>query len=84
MGKRLARAVKQPAAHYVKLAGLSLPLVEGPMKYCIFTHSTGEPIDTVELHVLARAYCAAWRSMFMRDPAGPHVIRALDIMLVFE
>lgn len=51
--------------------------------YSIFSHSTGEPLHTVEMHVLARAYRAAWRSLFASDPAGPHVIAALDLLLVF-
>ena len=53
------------------------------MQYSIYTHSTGEPLDTVDLHVLARAYRAAWRSLFARDPAGHHVLRALDVLFVF-
>jgi hypothetical protein len=53
------------------------------MEYRIFTHSTGEPLDTVDMHVLARAYRTAWRSMFACDPAGPHVLRALDVQIVF-
>lgn len=53
------------------------------MDYRIFTHSTGEPLETVDMHVLARAYRAAWRSIFTRDPAGPHVLRALDVQIVF-
>jgi hypothetical protein len=53
------------------------------MKYCIFTHSTGEPLETVDMHVLARAYRAAWRTMFLRNPVGPHVLLALDVLFVF-
>jgi hypothetical protein len=49
----------------------------------IFTHSTGEPLDTVDMHVLARAYRTAWRSLFASDPVGPHVIAALDVLFVF-
>lgn len=53
------------------------------MEYSIFTHSSGEPIDTVDLHVLARAYRAAWRTVFARNPVGAHFIAALDVMFVF-
>ncbi len=53
------------------------------MEYSIFTYSNGEPIDTVDLHVLARAYRAAWRTVFARNPVGAHIIAALDVMFVF-
>jgi hypothetical protein len=53
------------------------------MEYSIFTHSSGEPIDAVDLHVLARAYRAAWRTVFARNPVGAHVIAALDVTFVF-
>jgi len=51
--------------------------------YRIFTASSGEPLDTLETHVLARAYRAAWRALFARDPVGAHCIEALDVLLVF-
>jgi hypothetical protein len=50
----------------------------------IFSHSNGEPLHTVEMHVLARAYRAVWRSLFASDPLGPHVIAALDVLFVFS
>jgi len=53
------------------------------MGYSIFSHSSGEPLQTVDMHVLARAYRAAWRSRFARNPVGPHVIAALDVVFVF-
>ena len=52
-------------------------------EYSIFSHSSGEPLHTVEMHVLARAYRAAWRSLFASDPLGPHVIAPLDVLFVF-
>ena len=52
-------------------------------EYSIFTHSSGEPLHTVEMLVLARAYRAAWRSLFAREPCGPHVIPVLDVLFVF-
>jgi hypothetical protein len=45
--------------------------------------SSGEVLDTVEMHVLARAYRAAWRALFARDPVGQHVIAPLDAVIVF-
>ena len=53
------------------------------MEYSIFSHSSGEPLHTVEMHVLVRAYRAAWRSVFASDPVGPHVIAPLDTLIVF-
>jgi hypothetical protein len=52
--------------------------------YSIFSNSTGEPLHTVEMHVLARAYRAVWRSLFASDPFGPHLIGALDVLIVFS
>jgi hypothetical protein len=52
-------------------------------KYSIFSYSSGEPLHTVEIHVLARAYRAVWRSLFASDPLGPHVIAPLDVLFVF-
>ena len=53
------------------------------MDYSIFSYSSGEPLDTVAMHVLARAYRTAWRSIYMSDPVGPQVLRALDVEIVF-
>ena len=53
------------------------------MNYSITTHSSGEPLDAVEMHVLARAYRAAWRALFAREPVGRHVLHALDVMFVY-
>jgi hypothetical protein len=36
------------------------------------------------MHVLARAYRATWRSLFASDPFGPHLIGALDVLIVFS
>ena len=59
------------------------PGVHSDMAYAIFTYSSGEPLDTVDLHVLARAYRQAWRTLFARNPVGVHVIAALDVMFIF-
>ena len=55
-----------------------------PVEYRIFSYSDGEPLDAIEMHVLARAYRAAWRAMFARDPTGAHMIPGLDLLFVFE
>ena len=52
--------------------------------YSIFSHSSGEPLHTIEMHVLARAYRTVWRSLFTSDPVGPHIIAPLDVMFVFS
>jgi hypothetical protein len=81
--KHVARTVKQPNPHVTILTGLTAPASYRSMQYSIFTSSTGEPLDTVDMHVLARAYRAAWRSHFAQDPAGPHALRELDVLFVF-
>ncbi|HEY7744609.1 MAG TPA: hypothetical protein VIA19_16325 [Burkholderiales bacterium] len=52
-------------------------------EHSIYSWPGMEPLDTLELHVLARAYRAAWRSMHVRDPMGWHVIDSLHVMIVF-
>jgi hypothetical protein len=49
----------------------------------MYSVSGMEPLDTLELHVLARAYRAAWRSMYACDPEERHIIPGLDVMIVF-
>jgi hypothetical protein len=55
----------------------------GEPEYSIFSASSMEPLDSLELHVLARAYRAAWRSIHARDPVNGHLVESLDIMIVF-
>ena len=54
------------------------------LEHSIYSWSSREPLDTLELHVLARAYRAAWRSLYARDPVNGHVIEGLDVMIVFS
>lgn len=51
--------------------------------YSIYGASSMEPLHTLELHVLARAYRAAWRSIHGREPVNRHVIESLDVMIEF-
>ena len=81
--KHVAHAVKQPTTHVTILTRLTVAVSYRSMQYNIFTNSTGERLDTVDMHVLARAYRAAWRSHFAQDPAGPHTLRELDVLFVF-
>lgn len=54
-----------------------------PLDYSIYSWPSMEPLDVIEMHVLARAYWAAWRSLHARDPAGRHVISSLDVVIIF-
>ena len=60
-----------------------LPNTRRP-EYSIYRVSSTEPLDTLEMHVLARAYRAAWRSVHAREPVRSHVIESLDLMIVFS
>jgi hypothetical protein len=53
------------------------------MTFKLYSRTSGEPLDTVEMHVLAKAYRAAWRSRYTDDPAGLHVIEALNLVIDF-
>lgn len=54
------------------------------LEHSIFSWSSMEPLDILEMHVLARAYRAAWRSLHARDPVNWHVIESLDVIIVFH
>ena len=41
------------------------------------------PIDTLEAHVLARAYDAAWRALYLCEPVGQHAIESLGLAIDF-
>jgi hypothetical protein len=49
----------------------------------LYSNTTGETVDTVEMHVLAKAYRAAWRSVHASDPTGCHVIAGADLLIDF-
>jgi hypothetical protein len=53
------------------------------MTFRVFSRSNGRPLDSVEMHVLAKAYRAAWRTQFTNDPCGLHVIETLDLVIDF-
>ena len=53
------------------------------MQCRVFNITTGQEEQTTDLLVLARAYHAAWRSMFVAEPAGWHRISTLGIVLDF-
>jgi hypothetical protein len=53
------------------------------LDHSIYSWPGMDPLDTLELHVLARAYRTAWRSIHVRDPMGWHVIDSLHVMIAF-
>jgi hypothetical protein len=54
------------------------------MRYRLYSHSTHEACDTVEMHVLARAYRAAWRSLHACEPEHSHVLAGMDLLIEFD
>jgi hypothetical protein len=55
-----------------------------PVTYRVFRLSGGEPVDSLEAHVLARAYGAAWRALRFSEPVGPHVLEGLGVVVEFD
>lgn len=53
------------------------------MRYRLSSLSTGEPCASVEAHVLARAYRAAWRAAHTGEPWGCRVLAELDLVMQF-
>lgn len=53
------------------------------MECRVFNMTTGKEEDATALLVFARAYHAAWRSIYVAEPAGWHRIMTLGIVLDF-
>jgi hypothetical protein len=53
------------------------------MDYSLFRLCDSGPIDALEAHVLARAYHAAWRALYLCEPVGHHVIESLGLAIDF-
>ncbi len=53
------------------------------MTYRLFRLDGGGAVDSLEAHVLARAYRAAWRALRFSDPVGRQVIRSLGLVIDF-
>ncbi|HKA45939.1 MAG TPA: hypothetical protein VKF40_28375 [Burkholderiales bacterium] len=53
------------------------------MQYTMRSLSCGHAVETLEAHVLARAYESAWRARYGSEPSGPHVIAGLDLVIEF-
>jgi hypothetical protein len=53
------------------------------MDYGLSRLCDSEPIETLEAHVLARAYGEAWYAFYRCEPVGQHVIQGLDLAIDF-
>lgn len=51
--------------------------------YRVLTRRNRQPVDTLHVHVLARAYDAAWRARHQSAPVGEHVIEGLGLVIDF-
>jgi hypothetical protein len=54
------------------------------MNYRIFRLGTREPMDELELHVLAKAYYAAWQCVHGRVPVREHIMPRLGLLIDFS
>jgi hypothetical protein len=54
------------------------------MDYRVFDLETRAPLDTLELHVLARAYYAAWRAVHGTTPESQHPLPMFNAYFEFE
>jgi hypothetical protein len=53
------------------------------MDYRLFRLRDREPVDALEAHVLARAYLAAWRVLYLCEPVGQHALESLGLAIDF-
>ncbi len=53
------------------------------MDYRVFRLCDHAWIDTLEAYVLARAYDATWRSLYLCEPVGQHPIEGLGLAIDF-
>jgi hypothetical protein len=53
------------------------------MDYRIFRLCDHARVDTLEAYVLARAYDATWRSLYLCEPVGQHTIEGLGLAIDF-
>ena len=54
------------------------------MDYRVFDLETRAPLDMLELHVLARAYYAAWRAVHGSAPENRHPMPMFNVCFDFE
>lgn len=53
------------------------------MEFRVFRLGDSEPIATVEGFVLANAYAATWRALYLCEPVGEHTINSLGVVIDF-
>jgi len=49
----------------------------------LFRLSDHAPIETLEGYVLARAYDATWRALYLCEPVGRHALEPLGLAIDF-
>ncbi len=54
------------------------------MNYRVMKQHSFERIDALELHLLARAYYAAWKRVHQSEPIHEHAIPSLNLLIYFE
>lgn len=54
------------------------------MNYRVLDPNSNEPLDTLELHVLARAYYAAWRAVHGTTPKSRHPMPMFNVFFDFD
>ena len=54
------------------------------MNYRVMKQHSFERIDALELHLLARAYYAAWKRVHDSEPIHEHSIPSLNLLIYFE
>lgn len=53
------------------------------MDYTIYRRSNQQPLDTLSMHVFARALRSAWHVLYTCDPVGKHTIASMDLVIEF-
>jgi len=53
------------------------------MRYRILNQATQEPLDALELHVLVKAYSAAWQNIHQSRPIRQHALPSLGLLIDF-
>jgi hypothetical protein len=54
-----------------------------PAQYALRSLSGDRAVQALEMHVLARAYHAAWSIRYGHAPSGTHLLGSLDLVIDF-
>lgn len=54
-----------------------------PTQYALRSLSGDGAVEVLEMHVLARAYHAAWSIRYGHAPSGAHLLGSLDLVIDF-